>query len=244
MKIEIMQIRAGDRNQFMIFENQQLRYQVTYDGNGIFPGLNSSSMIQMKDVNGNSVFHANCTYKDQLKDELQSIQSMFTGEATANKYRVCMANGMQVGAIYEIQQRVKEEKLCVEFQGRALVGQRKRMGEEEYFSIYDGQRQVGQLTKKGFSFHSRDAYIVHLIPGYEGMMPIMAFFAVYYDYKYHNDSTIRRIGKRSTGTHSVGQNGYNPNFICHYFGPEEPARMDMFFNAVSQGAIKLPQLPT
>ena len=102
----------------------------------------------------------------------------------------------------------------------------------EYVTFYDGENIVGQLTKSNRVIaDNKDNYMIHFVDGYESLEAVLAFFVIYYDYRYYNNTAKAHKGVKYVYKKSYDRNidKYDPDFIRRNFGEEETARMDAFF---------------
>lgn len=83
--------------------------------------------------------------------------------------------------------------------------------------------------------------MLHFVEGYDAWMPMLAFFVIYYDFLYHNNSGEVFRGKKVsyTVTFHKNSNKFDKNFILRHFGEAECARMDAVFKAGSSGGMNM-----
>ena len=122
-----------------------------------------------------------------------------------------------------------KSKLVLEWRGRLIVGYRKEAGKKEVVSFYDGETQIGQLTKPNAVVNNCDCYLLHFLDNSLDR-EIVAFFTVYYDFLYHNHSGELMRGRRTDVEYTFDRYNkmFNKNFIADNFGKEENERVEQF----------------
>ena len=103
----------------------------------------------------------------------------------------------------------------MEWRGRLIVGYRKEAGKKEVVSFYDGETQIGQLTKPNAVVNNCDCYLLHFLDNSLDR-EIVAFFTVYYDFLYHNHSGELMRGRRTDVEYTFDRYNkmFNKNFIA------------------------------
>ena len=117
----------------------------------------------------------------------------------------------------------------MEWRGRLIVGYRKEAGKKEVVSFYDGETQIGQLTKPNAVVNNCDCYLLHFLDNALDR-EIVAFFTIYYDFLYHNHSGELMRGRRTDVEYTFDRYNkmFNKNFIADNFGKEENERVEQF----------------
>lgn len=117
----------------------------------------------------------------------------------------------------------------IEWRGRLIACYQKGAGKKEVISFYDGETQIGQLTKPNAVVNNLDCYLLHFLDNSLDR-EIAAFFTIYYDFLRHNHSGEIVKGRRTDieYTFDLYNKFYNKNFIVENFGKEENERVEQF----------------
>ena len=108
----------------------------------------------------------------------------------------------------------------------------RELGYREVVSLYENDVQIGQITRTQKVVDNLDWYIVHIVPQYDSLLPLMAMFTVFYDYCYHNNSGqfVKGTYVSKTYTYDYNSKKYNKDFIRQNFGEQEHERLEAFIN--------------
>lgn len=231
MILKINQTASNGNNHFLITSEENLLYQAHTPWFPIFPTDNSVKLSLMN-VQGEILYQTEYSFMDNLVEELIPYKYLFTGSQKFDRYTIVDTIGNRHGAFFIEAQGILDRRICLEYHGKLLVGYKRATGVMEYVSFYDGETLVGQMSKSNkIVADNQDHYMIHFIDGYEGLEPILAFFTIYYDFTYHNNSGEVHKGYKVTYKVSYHKNidKYDPDFISRNFGIEENLRMNEFF---------------
>ena len=226
MILEINQISANGKNLFEIIEGGQLLYQAHSPWLPMI--TDAARKITMSDPAGQKVFETNYSFLENMSEAIVPFKYLLTGAQKFNQYSVVDADGKTIGAFYSELNGLIDKKLYLQRENRAIVGYRRSVGNKEVVSFYQNERQVGQLTRSNSTVNNQDRYLPHFLPGYESWLPILAFFTVYYDFMYHNNSGKVMIGYSTKYVYTYDKNNkkYDKNFIRNNFGQAEDDRIN------------------
>ncbi len=172
--------------------------------------------IHLVDGNGNVLYKTHYSLLENIKEGIIPFQYIVTGSQKFAKFDVVDNQEQNMGTFYVEINGLLDQKICLQYREKILIGYRRKIGDREYVSFYDGETQVGQLTKSGKVNNYLDRYMMHFLDGFEDWKRMLAAFCVYYDAIYHDH----------TGEYQIG---YNEDFIRNHFGKEELDRMERFF---------------
>lgn len=142
------------------------------------------------------------------------------GERRFGQFEMIGENGVE-GTFYALQNGVADGKFCIEHRGKVFLGYSLDRGRNNYASIYDGEKQIAQITKPLTVVDNLDVYFLHVKEEYAPAVPILSFFTVYYDYrKYNNSGELTKKSVEFVTSYTFGGNSgkYNPNWIAEEFG--------------------------
>ena len=216
------------------FEN---RFEVSCDGRAVCtaqtPWLSLSAPFGMEqlrkltlwDGEGKTLFTTAYHAGDNALEEAVPLKFL-TGEGQRFcRYEILGPQGC-AGAFYTRQDGFLNTKFCLEYQGKVLLGYDVDKGRVNVVSICDGPRQIAQITKPLAVLDNLDLYYLHIAEEFDGLLPLLAFFVVYYDYrKYGGSGQLTKKSARLSWSWTYHKNNrfYDPDWIARQFG-EEAAR--------------------
>lgn len=231
MILQINQIAANGRNQFEILENGQLLYRGSspFFMPGIPVGGDMLRKLTLTDEMNRPVLYTDYNVCENLVASAIPMSWLFKGAKQVRRYSVLNGENQIVGRFYHEQTGIAKAKLIMEWHGRLIAGYLKEAGKKEIVSFYDGETQIGQLTKPNAVVDNLDCYLLHFIDNSLDR-EIAAFFTIYYDFLYHNHSGEIMKGRRSDIEYSFDlyNKKYNKHFIAENFGKEENERVERF----------------
>lgn len=226
MILEIKQTSSYGQNTFDIIDNGETIYKA--DSSWMPLVTDRTKKMHITDVSGTLLYQTKYSLVENLGEGLAAFKYLFTGSQKFIKFDIIDAGDNHKGSFYTEMNGIAKSKVCIEYDGKVLVGYRRAIGVKEFVSFYDGETQVGQITKNNKVVDNLDAYILHFLDGYDGWTPILAFFTIYYDYLYYNHSgqINKTYSVKYNYTFDRNNDKYNEDFILKNFGAEEVARME------------------
>lgn len=241
MILGINQTSSNGKNHFAITKGQNLLYKAETPW---FPMLPIDNMVKLNLMNaqGEMLYQTEYSFLDNLTEELIPYKYLFTGSQKFDRFTIVDQTGNRLGAFFVEAQGILDRRICLEYRGKLLVGYKRSTGNMEYVSFYDGETIVGQMTKSNrLVANNMDHYMIHFVDGYDGLEPVLAFFAIYYDFMYHNHSGEVHKGYKISykTTYHKNIDKYDPDFIRRNFGEAESLRMDEFFKTSAKASSTL-----
>lgn len=224
MLVTIRQIKAN-------FENL---FEVTLDGRILFhakaPWMKASlpfkaenlRELTFSDVTGETLYTTRYKFIDNMVEEAIPFKYLITKEQRFGQFEIVGTNGSE-GSFYTMQNGMFDSKFCIEHMGRVFLGYSLDKGRNNYVSIYDGEKQIAQITKPLAVTDNLDIYFLHIKDEYEAIIPVLSFFTVYYDYiNYNNSGEFVKNSVEVSVSYTYGKNNnkYNPNWIAQEFGQQ------------------------
>ena len=228
MIFEVKQTRAAGGNEFDIVCGDKALYRGTASW---FPlGLDKTNKVTLCDPDGRLLYETKYHLMDNLIEASLPFKNLTKEGQKFDRYQVLDAAGNVVGAFYDLRRVCLDNRMCIAVGDKLYNAFRREMGFYEAASFYDGETQFAQLTRTGVVVDNLDHYYFHLLPAYESLLPLMALYAVYYDFIHHNNSGQYFKGKSVNMSYSydIHQKKYNANFIRDNFGEEENQRLEAF----------------
>ena len=232
MILQIHQITANGRNQFEILENGQLLFRgsAPFYNPGIPIGGDVFRKLALTDVMNRPILYTDYNAAENLAASAVPMSWLFKGAKQVCRYSVLNGEDQIVGRFYFEQTGIAKTKYVMEWRGRLIACYLKGAGKKEVVSFYDGETQIGQLTKPNAVVNNLDCYLLHFLDNSLDR-EIAAFFTIYYYYLYHNHSgEIVKKSRRSDVEYTFDRYNkmYNKIFIAENFGKEENERVERF----------------
>ena len=232
MILQVNQATANGRNQFEILENGQLLFRgsAPFYNPGIPIGGDVFRKLTLTDALNRPILYTDYNAVENLAASAVPMSWLFKGAKQVCRYSVLNGEDQIVGRFYFEQTGIAKTKYVMEWRGRLIACYLKRAGKKEVVSFYDGETQIGQLTKPNAVVNNLDCYLLHFLDNSLDR-EIAAFFTIYYDYLYHNHSgEIVKKSRRSDVEYTFDRYNkmYNKNFIAENFGKEENERVERF----------------
>lgn len=234
-------------------------FEISRDGTPLYyantPWLNISApfhaenvrKMTFSDTEGTEVYHTRYSISDNLREEMVPFKYLTKKGQKLNRYEIEGQYGVK-GAFYTKQDGFFDSKFCIEYQGHMFLGYDIEKGQRNVIPIYDGDRQIAQITKPLASINNLDLYYLHLKDEYQHLIPILSFFTIYIDYrKYGNRGQFVAKSSNVSWSYSYGKNNkkYNPAWISREFGQEAAEQLDQAVReevSRTKGSFKKPLL--
>lgn len=239
MFLEVRQVRAGGKNQFAVYEGSSEGGRVRYLASAPWMAvsmpfnLDQVRVLKLTDPEGNPIFTTRYHVLTNAVEEAIPIKYLFTGVQKFSQFEVVGQEG-PCGAFYTQANGLLDRKFCLTYQDRTLLGYDISKGRFRAVSIYDGQREVAQMTKPLAVSDNLDVYYIHLLDDYSAIAPLLTFFTIYFDYlNYNHSGEFTKHSAEVSVSYTYGKNNrfYDPDFIRNQFGPEADADFKRRLNA-------------
>lgn len=226
MILEVKQTCSTGKNLFDIICDGQLIYKADSTWFPLF--TDGTNKMHLTDLSDTMVYQTKYSLLENVSESMIPFKYVFTGSQTFMKFYVLDRAHRDIGTFYVEVSGVLDRKMCLEYHGRVIAGYRKEAGDKQYVSFYDGESQVGQLTKSNKVVDNLDHYVLHFLDGFEEWIPMLAFFTIYYDFIYNNNSGELQKSYEVKYTYSFDKNSskYQDTFIRDNFSEAEEARME------------------
>lgn len=213
------------------------RFEITKNNQVIYTAETPWAPVHLKEFylmnpQGARIYTTKYAILQNAVSQFMPYKYLFTGEQQFERYGVVDVGGNEIGAFFVEKNGLLDSKICLEYFGKILVGYKRSLGTMEYVTFYDGENVVGQLTKSNRVIaDNMDYYMIHFVDGYESLEAVLAFFAIYYDYRYHNNTAKAYKGYKVVYKKTYHKNidKFDPDFIRNNFGEDELMHMETFF---------------
>lgn len=231
MILQIKQVTANGENCFEIFESGQLIYKGSAPFyKPITPiGGDAFRKLSLTDANDTEILFTHYDATKNLAASAIPLSWLFKDSKNVRLYSVIDNVGNTVGAFYYEQAGVGDRKLVMQYGEKVLACYLKEAGKKEIVSIYDGEVQVGQITKPNCVINNLDQYLAHFTDNFS-YSEIISLFVIYYDFIFHNHSGEIATGWYANTEYTFDKNSkkYNRKFIADNFGKDENDRVEQF----------------
>lgn len=207
-------------------------FTVTEDGFRIYTAEAPwEDELTISDENGQAVCTVTQSQHEDIPKSLSAFEELLADSQKLTEYSVNVKECENSGKIFIEQGGLWESRIFIPFKDRLLTGYRVGTGFDEIVTFYDGETVVGQLTKSSVMIaENKNNYMLHFIDEYKELKPVLAFFAIYYDFTYHKgEDTIN--GNKALYKKSLSKNveKYDFDFISKTFGEDAVTQMNTFF---------------
>lgn len=225
MIAKIAQIKANGENRFEISNESGVLFYASTPWMNIKLPFNAENIrkLTMTDYSGKEIFTSSYSVIENALEEALPFKYFWAGEQQFAKYYLNGENGVE-GSFYSRQDGFLDKKYCIEKDGRIILGYSIGKGKIEVISFYENEQQIAQLTKPLSVENNLDLYYLHLADEKDDLFPILAFFTIYYDYRYyHNNGQFVSGKERVSIEYTFDKNNkyYNQNWIKQQFGSLE-----------------------
>lgn len=228
MILDVKQTKSYKNNEFDILKDGQVIYRATASWFKIME-LDSKNKVILTDPDGNTLFHTKYSVVDHFFEYSLPFKYWRTGQRKFCVYQIMDASEHFTAVFYTVERRLYDVRLCISFGDRVIYGYRKCIGLRDMVSFYENDVQIGQLTHYSIVVDNLDQYYVHFLPEYDDLQPLIAMYAVFYDFLYHNHNLAYKKGRTVSmysNAHTVHDDKYHEDFIRTHFGEQEAQRLD------------------
>lgn len=225
MIIEVRQVRANGAGVFEIYIDGSLQFVADTAFMKIEQPLNVGVLgkLTFQDLQGSIIYHAKCSTIDNLKEALIPMKNILLGRQKVCQYEIIDRGGNSCGCFYGLSNGLMDNKTVVELGDRIFKGYDVTQGTIRTVSFYDNESQFAQLTKPLVTLDNLDTYFIYLKNEYSALAPIMAFFAVYYDYIHyaHRGEYVKNSASIQVKyTYNKANSYYNKTWVRDNFGAD------------------------
>nr|WP_316613032.1 hypothetical protein [uncultured Ruminococcus sp.] len=114
--------------------------------------------LALTDVLNRPILYTDYNAVENLAASAIPMSWLFKGAKQVCRYSVLNGESQIVGRFYFEQTGVAKTKYVIEWRGRLIACYLKGAGKKEVVSFYDGETQIGQLTKPNVVVNNLDCY--------------------------------------------------------------------------------------
>lgn len=229
MIIKIHQTQSNGKNLYEISDESGVLFHARAPWLEINLPFNADNLrkLSMTDPAGQIVYTTKYSVLENVLEGALPLKYLWTGEQRFRQYSIHGRDGV-VGSFYGRVNGFFDGKCCIENNGRIILGYSVSKGSYEVVCFYDGEKQIAQLTKYHVVSNNLDQYYLHILDDCRDLVPILSFFAIYYDYHNYNNGgelVYKKTEVRIKYTYSKANRYYDPNWIACHFGEAEALRL-------------------
>ena len=163
MLVTIQQTKSNIENLFEVSSNGQLLFQAKAPWMKISLPFNAEDLRELTFSNpaGEIVYTTRYKFIDNLVEESIPFKYLLTKGQRFGQFEIIGRNGSE-GAFYVMQNGLFDSKFCIECSGKVYLGYSLDKGRNNYVSIYDGVKQIAQITKPLTVTDNLDVYFFHI----------------------------------------------------------------------------------
>ena len=225
MFITIRQVEANGKNLFQVEEDAEILFRAQTPWANIRAPLHIENLRKLifTDVDGNEAFHTTYSVLENTMEEISQYKYLFGTSAQLMKYQVIGRGGQALGAFYTQIDGIFASQMIIEYRQRIYNCYNRALGKTYVVSVFDGERQIAQISKPLDVWDRLDVFYLHLDEAYRHMLPILSFFTVYVDaLKFNRPGWIAGSSVEKSWSYTFDRNNdkYDPDWVSRTFGRE------------------------
>lgn len=224
MLVTIQQVKSNFENLFEVSSDGKILFYAKAPWMKASLPFNAENLRELifSNAAGECLYTTHYKFIDNVMEESIPFKYLLTKEQRFGQFEIVSKKGSE-GTFYIMQNGLFDSKFCIEHMGKVFLGYSLDRGRNNYVSIYDGDKQIAQITKPLTVVDNLDIYFLHIKDEYVPIVPILSFFTVYYDYrKYNNSGELTKKSVEIVTSYTYGKNNdkYNSNWIAEEFGQQ------------------------
>lgn len=231
MFITVRQTQANRKHLFQVESDGQILFRARTPWADIRLPLRGENLrkLSFTDTDGRELFHTTYDLVENTLQALSKYKYLWGASSRLAEYRVADGEGRVQGAFYTQIDGMMTSQLTIA-RGETLYDCYCRaLGKIYVISVFDGGRQIAQITKPLDTWNRLDVYYLHLDDGCRALLPILSFFIIYVDaQQFNRPGQLSAYTVEKSWSYSFNRNNdkYDPDWIARTFGPEEAERLE------------------
>lgn len=231
MFITIRQTQANGKNLFQVESEGRILYRARTPWADIRAPFQLENLREMTftDAEGNVVFHTAYNVLENTVHTATKYKYLFGASSKLGEYQVVDGDGTVRGAFYTQIDAPFTTQMTIDCGERTYACYGRALGKIYVISVFEGARQVAQITKPLDVWNRLDIYYLHLDDGYRSLLPILSFFTVYVDARRFDrpgQITAASVEKNWSYTFDQNNDRYDPDWIRRTFGQGAADHLD------------------
>lgn len=231
MFVTIRQTRADRENRFQVEDDQGVLFLASTPWSDLNLPLDAERLrkLTFTDTDGTEIFHTDYHLLDNTVQALTRHKYLLGESTKLAEYQVVDREGTARGSFYTQIDGMFTSQLTITCGERQYDCYHVTRGKIYVISVFDGERQIAQITKSLDTWDQLDVYYLHLLDDSRELLPILSFFVIYVDAMQFNRAGrfVKHSVEKGWG-YSVNRNDrwYNPQWIAETFGPAAMERLE------------------
>lgn len=225
MFVTIRQTQANGKNLFQVEGEDRVLFRARTPWADIQTPIQVENLRKLTFTNsdGNEVFH---TSYNVLENTLQSVSKykyLFGSATKLGEYQVVGRDGVVYGAFYTQIDGAFTTQMVIDYRDHTYDCYARALGKIYVVSVFEGERQIAQITKPLDTWDRLDVFYLHLEDACRDMLPILSFFTIYVDArKFNRPGRYSKYEVEKSWSYTFDRNNdkYDPDWIRRTFGPE------------------------
>lgn len=231
MFVTIRQTQANGKNLFQVEGERGILFRARTPWADIQIPFQVENLRELTftDVNGNEVFHTSYNILENTMESLSRYKYLFGTATKLGEYQVVEPDGTVQGSFYTQINGAFTTQMTIDLGKRIYDCYTRSLGKIYVISVFDGERQIAQITKPLDVRDRLDIYYLHLDDGYRSLLPILSFFTIYVDaQKFNRPGQITAYSVEKSWSYSFDKNNdrYDPDWIRRTFGQGAADHLD------------------
>lgn len=246
MFVTIRQTRANGKNLFQVEGEGKVLFRAQTPWADIQIPFQAENLRELtfSDADGNEVFHTTYHIVENTMQSLSRYKYLFGTATRLGEYQVVTPDGAVQGSFYTRIDGVFTTQMTIECRDRTYDCYTRSLGKIYVISVFDGERQIAQITKPLDVWDRLDIYYLHLDDGYRSLLSILSFFTVYVDaQKFNRPGQITAYSVEKSWSYSFDKNNdrYDPDWIRRTFGQGAADHLDYLLKKHPEKRIRDPE---
>ena len=231
MLITIRQTQANGKNLFQVEQEGRVLYRARTPWADIqipFQVENLRELI-FTDADGNEVFHTAYNLLENAVHTATKYKYIFGATAKLGEYQVVDGDGTIFGSFCTQIDAPFTTQMTIDCRERTYDCYARALGKIYVISVFDGARQIAQITKPLDVWDRLDIFYLHVDDGYGDLLPILSFFTIYVDAQKFNrpgQITVDAVEKNWSYSFDRNNERYDPDWVRQTFGQGEADRLN------------------
>ena len=231
MLITIRQTQANGKNLFQVEQEGRVLYRARTPWADIQIPFQVENLRELTftDADGNEVFHTAYNLLENAVHTATKYKYIFGATAKLGEYQVVDGDGTVYGSFYTQIDAPFTTQMTIDCRDRAYDCYARALGKIYVISVFEGERQIAQITKPLDVWDRLDIFYLHLDDGYGDLLPILSFFTIYVDAQKFNrpgQITVDAVEKNWSYSFDRNNERYDPDWVRRTFGQGEADRLN------------------
>ena len=245
MFITVRQTQSNGKNLFQVEAESGILFRAQTPWADIQAPFQLENMRKLRftDAHGSELFHTSYHVLENTMQAISRYKYLFGTSTKLLEYQVIGRDGTVLGSFYGQLDDIFTTQMTIDYLGRTYSCYDRTLGNTYVISIYDGERQIAQVTKPLDVWDRLDIFYLHLDDGYGDLLPILSFFTIYVDAQKFNrpgQITVDAVEKNWSYSFDRNNERYDPDWIRRTFGQGEADRLNHLLETHPEKAPKDP----